>query len=54
MTSLVFAWSRGPLGWLIPSETFPFETRSAGQNVTVFVKDKDGHDAIEFDPVSQV
>ncbi|KAI0523383.1 hypothetical protein KFK09_005778 [Dendrobium nobile] len=30
-----FAWSWGPLGWLIPSETFPLETRSAGQSVTV-------------------
>lgn len=25
-----FAWSWGPLGWLIPSETFPMETKSAG------------------------
>ncbi|KAJ4842198.1 Sugar transport protein 8 [Turnera subulata] len=25
-----FAWSWGPLGWLIPSETFPQETRTAG------------------------
>ncbi|KAJ8765258.1 hypothetical protein K2173_011938 [Erythroxylum novogranatense] len=25
-----FAWSWGPLGWLIPSETFPVETRAAG------------------------
>ncbi|XP_039000224.1 sugar transport protein 8-like isoform X2 [Hibiscus syriacus] len=25
-----FAWSWGPIGWLIPSETFPLETRSAG------------------------
>lgn len=25
-----FAWSWGPLGWLIPSETFPLETRAAG------------------------
>ncbi|XP_057736705.1 sugar transport protein 13-like [Arachis stenosperma] len=32
-----FAWSWGPLGWLIPSETFPLETRSAGASVTVFV-----------------
>ncbi|POO02215.1 Sugar/inositol transporter [Trema orientale] len=32
-----FAWSWGPLGWLIPSEIFPLETRSAGQSVTVFV-----------------
>ncbi|KAK4767113.1 hypothetical protein SAY86_014863 [Trapa natans] len=30
-----FAWSWGPLGWLVPSETFPLETRSAGQSVTV-------------------
>lgn len=26
-----FAWSWGPLGWLIPSEIQPLETRSAGQ-----------------------
>ncbi|XP_015888004.2 sugar transport protein 13-like [Ziziphus jujuba] len=32
-----FAWSWGPLGWLIPSETFPLETRSVGQSVTVCV-----------------
>ncbi|KAK4482886.1 hypothetical protein RD792_010059 [Penstemon davidsonii] len=32
-----FAWSWGPLGWLIPSETFPLETRSAGQSLTVCV-----------------
>lgn len=32
-----FAWSWGPLGWLIPSETFPLEARSAGQSVTVCV-----------------
>ncbi|KAK4440875.1 Sugar transport protein 8 [Sesamum alatum] len=25
-----FAWSWGPLGWLIPSEIFPLETRPAG------------------------
>ncbi|XP_030536105.1 sugar transport protein 8-like [Rhodamnia argentea] len=25
-----FAWSWGPLGWLIPSETFPLEIRTAG------------------------
>ncbi|MCO5578624.1 hypothetical protein L7F22_032468 [Adiantum nelumboides] len=30
-----FAWSWGPLGWLIPSEIFPLETRSSGQSVTV-------------------
>lgn len=32
-----FAWSWGPLGWLIPSEIFPLETRSSGQSVTVCV-----------------
>jgi sugar porter (SP) family MFS transporter len=31
-----FAWSWGPLGWLIPSEIQPLETRSAGQSITVF------------------
>ncbi|KAI3811544.1 hypothetical protein L1987_21268 [Smallanthus sonchifolius] len=25
-----FAWSWGPIGWLIPSEIFPLETRTAG------------------------
>ncbi|XP_057771753.1 sugar transport protein 8-like [Salvia miltiorrhiza] len=25
-----FAWSWGPMGWLIPSEVFPLETRTAG------------------------
>ncbi|KAJ7524386.1 hypothetical protein O6H91_17G003000 [Diphasiastrum complanatum] len=32
-----FAWSWGPLGWLVPSEIFPLETRSAGQSITVSV-----------------
>ena len=32
-----FAWSWGPLGWLISSEIFPLETRSAGQSITVCV-----------------
>ncbi|KAK4761965.1 hypothetical protein SAY87_029849 [Trapa incisa] len=27
---MAFAWSWGPLGWLITSETFPLETRTAG------------------------
>lgn len=27
---MCFAWSWGPLGWLIPSETFPVETRTTG------------------------
>ncbi|CAL5089289.1 unnamed protein product [Urochloa decumbens] len=30
-----FAWSWGPLGWLIPSETFPLETRTAGFSFAV-------------------
>ncbi|XP_010918337.1 sugar transport protein MST6-like [Elaeis guineensis] len=30
-----FAWSWGPLGWLIPSEIFPLEIRSAGQSINV-------------------
>ncbi|KAJ4780405.1 sugar transporter 1 [Rhynchospora pubera] len=32
-----FAWSWGPLGWLVPSEIFPLEIRSAGQAITVSV-----------------
>ncbi|CAN6351091.1 unnamed protein product [Urochloa humidicola] len=30
-----FAWSWGPLGWLLPSEMFPLEARAAGQGVAV-------------------
>jgi hypothetical protein len=30
-----FAWSWGPLGWLIPSEIFPLDVRSAGQSIAV-------------------
>lgn len=30
-----FAWSWGPLGWLVPSEIQPLETRSTGQAITV-------------------
>ncbi|KAI3949854.1 hypothetical protein MKW92_003318 [Papaver armeniacum] len=30
-----FAWSWGPLGWLVPSEIFPLEIRSAGQAINV-------------------
>ncbi|ERN03517.1 hypothetical protein AMTR_s00003p00270560, partial [Amborella trichopoda] len=30
-----FAWSWGPLGWLVPSEIFPLEIRSAGQSINV-------------------
>lgn len=32
-----FAWSWGPLGWLVPSEIFPMEIRSAGQAIVVSV-----------------
>lgn len=30
-----FAWSWGPLAWLVPTEIQPLETRSAGQAITV-------------------
>ncbi|KAL3647518.1 Hexose carrier protein hex6 [Castilleja foliolosa] len=32
-----FAFSWGPLGWLVTSEIFPLEIRSAGQSITVGV-----------------
>ncbi|EPS73973.1 hypothetical protein M569_00781 [Genlisea aurea] len=32
-----FAWSWGPLGWLVPSEIHPLEIRSAGQSINVSV-----------------
>ncbi|KAH6773756.1 sugar transporter 1 [Perilla frutescens var. hirtella] len=32
-----FAWSWGPLGWLVPSEIFPLEIRSAAQSLNVAV-----------------
>ncbi|CAM6129893.1 unnamed protein product [Calypogeia fissa] len=32
-----YSWSWGPLGWLVPSELFPLEIRSAAQSVTVSV-----------------
>lgn len=32
-----FAWSWGPLGWLVPSEICPLEIRSAGQSINVSV-----------------
>lgn len=32
-----FAWSWGPLGWLVPSEIFALEIRSIGQSITVAV-----------------
>ncbi|KAJ3695693.1 hypothetical protein LUZ60_001070 [Juncus effusus] len=34
---LAYGWAWGPLGWLVPSELFPLETRSAGQSVVVCV-----------------
>lgn len=30
-----FAWSWGPMGWLLPSEIFPIETRTAGFSFAV-------------------
>ena len=32
-----FAWSWGPLGWLVPSEIFPLGIQSAAQSITVSV-----------------
>lgn len=32
-----FAWSWGPLAWLVPSEICPIEIRSTGQAINVFV-----------------
>ncbi|KAM7257141.1 hypothetical protein ACFE04_016153 [Oxalis oulophora] len=32
-----FAYSWGPLGWLVPSEIFPLEVRSAAQSINVSV-----------------
>ncbi|KAK1571442.1 hypothetical protein Q3G72_017153 [Acer saccharum] len=32
-----YAWSWGPLGWLIPNEIFPLEIRSAAQSIVVSV-----------------
>lgn len=32
-----FAWSWGPLGWLVPSECFSLEIRLAGQAITIAV-----------------
>ncbi|CAK9188071.1 unnamed protein product [Ilex paraguariensis] len=32
-----FGLSRGPLGWLVPTENFPLEIRSAAQSITVAV-----------------
>lgn len=34
---MAFGWSWGPLGWTVPSEIFPLETRSAGQSITVAI-----------------
>lgn len=35
--ALGFGWSWGPLSWLVPSEIFPLEIRSAGQTINVSV-----------------
>ncbi|XVF49403.1 hypothetical protein PTKIN_Ptkin04bG0009000 [Pterospermum kingtungense] len=32
-----FSLSWGPLGWLVPSEIYPLEIRSAGQSITVAI-----------------
>ena len=32
-----FAWSWGPLGWLVPSEIQTLETRSAGMTMAVSI-----------------
>ncbi|XP_039146590.1 sugar transport protein MST1 [Dioscorea cayenensis subsp. rotundata] len=32
-----FGWSWGPLSWVVPSEIFPVEIRSAGQSINVAV-----------------
>eukprot|EP00879_Flechtneria_rotunda_P017824 GHRR01018683.1.p1 GENE.GHRR01018683.1~~GHRR01018683.1.p1 ORF type:complete len:512 (-),score=124.08 GHRR01018683.1:93-1628(-) len=32
-----FAWSWGPLGWLVPTEIQPLETRAAGTAINTFV-----------------
>ncbi|GLU14844.1 hypothetical protein SLE2022_313880 [Rubroshorea leprosula] len=32
-----FAWSWAPLGWLVPSEIFPLEIRSAAQSINVSI-----------------
>lgn len=34
---LAYGWAWGPLGWLVPSEIFPLETRSAGLSMVVCV-----------------
>ncbi|KAF6258884.1 hexose transporter-like protein [Scenedesmus sp. NREL 46B-D3] len=31
-----FAWSWGPLGWLVPTEIQPLETRAAGTGINTF------------------
>lgn len=37
MFVLAYGRSWGPMGWLVPSELFPLETRSAGQSMVVCV-----------------
>ena len=36
--SISFGYAWGPLGWLVPSEIQPLNTRSAGQSITVFTQ----------------
>lgn len=35
--TVAYGWSWGPFGWLVPTELFPLETRSAGQAMVVCV-----------------
>lgn len=35
--SLLLLFTRGPLGWLVPSEIQPLETRTAGTAINTFV-----------------
>ncbi|CAL5393965.1 unnamed protein product [Camellia sinensis] len=35
VTAFAFSW--GPLGWLVPSEIFPLEIRSSAQSIVVAV-----------------
>ncbi|KAE8658219.1 Sugar transport protein 14 [Hibiscus syriacus] len=46
----VFAYGRswGPLGWLVPSELFPLETRSAGQSMVLHFLPIAGNKQSEF------
>lgn len=37
LNSAGFGWSWGPLGWVVPSEIFPVDIRSAGQSMNVSI-----------------